>query len=88
MTKAQVFELMVFLKHVFPSFDFDQDKLDTWHRLLKDQDPARVMKVAEQFALEQKFPPVIADLRDRKLNYQTNILLEIKEWERNASGNK
>jgi hypothetical protein len=85
-TKTQVFELMAFLKHVFPSFDFDQDKLNTWHRLLKDQDPARVMKVAERFALEQKFPPVIADLRERKFNYQTDILSEIKGWERNATG--
>jgi hypothetical protein len=84
--KEQVFELMKFLRNVFPSFDFDQDKLNTWHRLLKDQDPVKVMKVAERFALEQKFPPVIADLRERKLNYQTDILSEIKEWERNASG--
>jgi hypothetical protein len=82
--KAQVFDLMAFLKNVFPSFDFDQDKLNTWHRLLKDQDPVRVMKAAEHYALEHKFPPVIADLRERKLNYQTNILSEIEEWERNA----
>jgi hypothetical protein len=85
-TKEQVFELMKFIRNVFPSFDFDQDKLNTWHRLLKDQDPVNVMKVAERFALEQKFPPVIADLRERKLNYQTNILEKIKEWENNASG--
>jgi hypothetical protein len=83
--KEQVFELMKFLRNVFPSFDFDQEKLNTWHRLLKDQDPAKVMKVAERFAMEQKFHPVIADLRERKMNYQTDILVEMKEWEQNAS---
>jgi hypothetical protein len=84
-TKEQVFELMKFLRNVFPSFDFDQDKLNTWHRLLKDQDPAKVMMKAEWFAIEQKFPPALADLRERKLSYQTNILSEIEEWERNAA---
>jgi hypothetical protein len=84
-TKEQVFELMRFIRNVFPSFDFDQEKLNTWHRLLKDQDPAKVMIAAERFALEQKFPPVIADLRERRMNYQSNILLEMEEWERNAT---
>jgi hypothetical protein len=84
-TKEQVFELMKFIRNVFPSFDFDQEKLNTWHRLLKDQDPAKVMIAAERFALEQKFPPVIADLRERRMNYQSNILLEMEEWERNAT---
>jgi hypothetical protein len=84
MTKEQVFDLMRFIRNVFPSFDFDQEKLNTWHRLLKDQDPVKVMIVAERFALEQKFPPVIADLRERRMNYQSDILSEMEEWERNA----
>jgi hypothetical protein len=54
--------------------------------MLADQNPARIMKNAERFAFENKFPPVIADLRERKLEaYNANILEQIKEWEKNAA---
>lgn len=77
---------MSFLRDVYPSFDFDQKKLDTWHRLLKDQNPEKITRNAERFALESKFPPVIADLRERNHEaYKSTILEQIKEWEKDAS---
>jgi Loader and inhibitor of phage G40P len=84
LTKKDTLELFKFLKSVFPQFEVDQYKIDTWTSLLKDQNPAVVMRNAERYALENKFPPSVADIRERKM-YQSNILDQIKEWESNAA---
>jgi hypothetical protein len=86
--KEQIFDLLSFLKEVYPGFDFEQSKIDTWHRLLKDQNPAEVMKNAERHSLESKFVPTISDLRTRKHPaYEAEDLIQkIKKWEGEASG--
>lgn len=86
MNKKEVASLFKFLRSIYPSFEVDQYKINTWSHMLADQDPARVMKNAERFALENKFPPVLADLREKNLEaYNSNILKQIKEWEKNAA---
>lgn len=62
MTKRQVAELLKFLHDVYPSVELTQSRIDTWHKLLKDQNPATVMRKAEEHVLRNKFPPTIADL--------------------------
>lgn len=72
---------------MYPQFEVDSDKLDNWTRLLKDQNPARVMRNAERYALDNKFPPTIADLREPNLEAHNNdFLRQVREWEANASG--
>jgi hypothetical protein len=64
LTKKDVAELFKFLRSVYPNFEVDQYKINTWTNMLKDQNPARVMKKAERHALENRFLPTIADLRE------------------------
>lgn len=89
MNKEQVFEVLQLIGHVYPNFEVTQEKLDVWHKLLKDQNPAVVMKNAERHVLESKFPPVIADLREiYHPAYNSNILEQVAQWEREACGKK
>lgn len=63
MTKRQVAELLKFINDIYPNMDVTQSRIDTWSKMLKDQNPAIVMKNAEKYAVSNKFPPSIADLR-------------------------
>ncbi|WNS74263.1 replicative helicase loader/inhibitor [Bacillus sp. DTU_2020_1000418_1_SI_GHA_SEK_038] len=86
MNREHVKEIFKLLVNVYPQFEATTEKIDTWARLLKDQNPAVVMRNAEKFVLESKFPPTLADLRERNHEaYKTNVLDQIKEWEKNAA---
>jgi predicted rRNA methylase YqxC with S4 and FtsJ domains len=89
MNREEVKEVFKILKNVYPQFEVTSEKLDIWSGFLKDQNPAIIMRNTERFVLESKFPPSIADLRERKMEaYSTNIFDKIKEWETNAVGKK
>jgi Loader and inhibitor of phage G40P len=60
--KEQVFEVMSLFKEVYNNFHFDQTKLNTWHRLLKDKDPEVILQNAEKLSLESKFVPSLSEL--------------------------
>jgi hypothetical protein len=60
--KEQVFEVMTLFGNVFNNFYFDQVKIDTWHRLLKDKDPEVILSNADRLAQESKFVPTISEL--------------------------
>jgi hypothetical protein len=60
--KEQVFEVMTLFENVFNNFYFDQVKIDTWHRLLKDKDPEVILSNADRLAQESKFVPTISEL--------------------------
>jgi hypothetical protein len=60
--KEQVFEVMTLFENVFNNFYFDQVKIDTWHRLLKDKDPEVILYNADRLAQESKFVPTISEL--------------------------
>jgi len=62
MTKRQVAELLKFVNDIYPNVHLTQSRIDTWHALLKDQNPAAVMKKAEEYVLVNTFPPSVADL--------------------------
>lgn len=85
MKRDQVKEIFKLIKNTYSQFEVTSEKIDVWTRLLKDQNPAIVMRNTERYILENKYPPVIVDLRERKLEaYNSNILDQIKEWEKNA----
>jgi ribosomal protein L12E/L44/L45/RPP1/RPP2 len=89
MTKAQVFELLNLLRAVYPNFTVDQEKIDTWTKLLKDQDAEKVMANALQYAKENRFAPTVADLRapgsDHKPDTR-NMEIAFQQWV--AEGNE
>lgn len=62
MTKRQVGELLKFLNDIYPNVEVTQSRLDTWHKFMKDQNPATVMQKAENYVINNKFPPTVADL--------------------------
>jgi hypothetical protein len=84
--RDEVKEVFRILKNVYPKFEVTTEKLDIWTKFLKDQNPAVVMRNTERFVLDSKFPPSIADLRERKLeSYESNILDKIRGWEKDAA---
>jgi hypothetical protein len=86
MKREQVKEIFKLIKNTYSQFEVTSEKIDVWAKLLKDQNPAVIMRNAERHVLESRFPPVIADLRERNIEaYNSNILEQIKEWEKNAA---
>jgi len=84
--RDEVKEVFKVIRNVYSQFEVTSEKLDIWSQYLKDQNPAVIMKNVERFVLENKFPPTIADLRDKPYEaYTSNILDQIKEWENNAA---
>lgn len=73
MTKEQVFELLSFIRNIYHNFTFDQEKLNAWAKLLKDQDANKVFENAERYAKENRFAPTIADLRIAGSEYRPDI---------------
>lgn len=89
MNKENTYDVLKLLSDSYQVFNFDQSKIDTWTRLLKDQNPAVVMQNAERYVLENKFPPSVSDLRVIKKEAHTNDFLKrLVEWEREAVGHK
>lgn len=74
------------ISHTYPNFEVTQEKIDVWYKLLRNQNPAVVMKNTERHILTSKFIPTIADIREvHHPSYNTNITEQIKQWEREAS---
>lgn len=89
MNREKVYEILKLLSDVYPNFDFDQSKIDTWARLLKDQNPAIVMRNAERYTLENKFPPSLSDLREvKKEAHTSDFLKKLDKWKGEAVGYK
>lgn len=89
MNKEQVFEVLKLLNSAYPNFSIDQNKIDTWFMLLQDQNSDVIMRNARSYALENKFPPAIADLREiKRESYTSDFLEKVKGWERDAVGSK
>lgn len=87
MTKRQVAELLKFLNDIYPHFEITQSRINSWSRLLRDQNPAKVMMRAESYVIDNKFPPAIADLAEKKLEAHSNdFLAKVRQWEREAVG--
>ncbi len=89
MNREQVKEMFKFLKDVYPQLEVSSSRVDTWTQLLKDQNPAKVMRNAERYALENKFPPSVADIREPITEASnSDFLQKTKKWREQASGGK
>lgn len=87
MIKAEVFEILKVLKNSYYNFEITQEKIDTWHLLLKNDCYKAVMKNVHRHVLEKKFPPTIAEIKEnRNPAYRNDILSKLEEWEKEASG--
>lgn len=85
MERKQVIEVFKLLNNVYPNFEVSTEKVDIWTKLLRGQNPAIIMRNAEQYVLTQKFPPTIADLRETKNESRSDdVLKQIRQWERDS----
>lgn len=87
MNREKVYELLKLISDAYPNFDFDQGKIDNWSRLLKGQNAEQVIRNAERYILENKFPPSISDVRQVKREAHTSdFLKKFEKWKGEASG--
>lgn len=85
MNREDVKELFKLIKFIYPNFEVSSEKLDTWTRLMSDQDKRKVMRKAELHAKSNQFPPTIAHLSEvQRAEHSKDIFRKIEEWERNA----
>ena len=89
MNREQVYCVLKLLNDAYPNFQVNQSKIDNWTRLLKGQNPAIIMRNAERYVIENKFPPSLADLREAKWPFMSTAFIKLrKDWERDAIGHK
>ncbi|MBP1950045.1 replicative helicase loader/inhibitor [Virgibacillus litoralis] len=89
MKREEVKEVFKQLNFAYSQFSVTPEKVDAWHKLLQDQNPARVMVNAERYILDNKFPPALADIRERRTEAQEDDFLDkLKKWEEEAVGYK
>lgn len=84
MERKEVVDLFKFLKNIYPNFEVDSGKADTWHRLMKDMDFERVMVKAEQHVQANKFPPTVAEIA-AYAPAKNEHLEKMKRWEEEAA---
>lgn len=87
MDRENIKELFKLIVQIYPNFEVSTVKIDAWTRLMKSQNHERVMKRAERYVLENKFPPTIADLSERNIEARRDDFLEkARQWECEAVG--
>lgn len=88
MNREETKGLFKFLSDVYSQkFKIDSGKLDTWTRMLSDQENETVMKHAERYAKDNQFPPSIADLRKKDSPANSRSFLQKdQEWKDEALG--
>lgn len=85
MNRENIKELFKLIVQVYSNFEVSTVKIDTWTRLMKNQNHERVMKRAERYVQENKFPPTIADLSERNIEARRDDFLEkARQWESEA----
>ncbi|WP_163854588.1 replicative helicase loader/inhibitor [Paenibacillus elgii] len=63
MDRVEVIELFMKIKRHYASFDvMDVQKIDEWHRFLKDVPSGDVNANLDRYIAREKYPPTIAEL--------------------------
>jgi len=83
LNREQVIELFKFIKSVYPTFEVSSKKVDVWTKVMRDMDYYRVMKRAEEYVVENKFPPTIADIA-AYAPPKNETLKQMKQWRKEA----
>jgi hypothetical protein len=62
MNKKEIYKLMDLIQVYYDKFQFDQHKLDAWHRVLQKYSYDRVHENLLKFMVDSPHPPKISDL--------------------------
>lgn len=74
MHREQVRYLLRFLNDIYVNLELTESRINSWYQLLKNQDPATVLKEAEKHAFLHNYPPTVADLiREKDKIFVLNI---------------
>jgi len=82
--KKQVVEIFKLIKSVYPNFEVDQMKVDTWSKVMKGQDYERVIIKLEEHMKTNKFPPTIAEITAYAPK-ENQHLKKMEEWKKEAA---
>lgn len=66
MTREEVIQVFKVIAYAYSQFEVSSEKVDVWHKFLKDQNPATVMMKVERHIATEKFPPTIAEITEIK----------------------
>lgn len=89
MNREQTKEVFKIIKSVYPTFEVSSEKLDVWSKLLREQDYEAVINNTEGYVLNNKFPPTITDIREKKVESRNRSFIDkVKQWEADAVGFK
>lgn len=72
------------IKSVYPNFEVDQTKVDTWSNVMKGQDYDRVIIKLQEHMKANKFPPTIAEI-SAYAPKRNEHLEKMKMWKQEAS---
>lgn len=86
MTKEETFDILETIQCFYPNFEITQKKIDSWYNILKNDQFKKVLNNVNKHAIEKKFPPTIAEIKETKNQYQSDYLSKLERWEREASG--
>ncbi|MEH7342516.1 replicative helicase loader/inhibitor [Bacillus sp. JJ1532] len=62
MTKREVFNLMSLISVYYEQFELNQEKVDSWHQVLKGYSADQLEGNFLDFVVESPYPPKISDL--------------------------
>lgn len=81
MTREEFKTLVKGMKAVYaqPTFIPDQDAFNVWFELLKDIPYQQVNVAIQKYMLTEKFPPTIADIREKATFYAIGTLQQLKD---------
>jgi Loader and inhibitor of phage G40P len=92
MTKKEMAQILMQIYALYPNnFPIDSERLpmmvEVWYNVLGKQSFEETMKMLNRYATENRFPPAPADLYIRNHPaYRSNVVAQIKQWEREAVG--
>lgn len=68
MTKREVFQLLKLISVYYDSFDFDQEKVDQWHTVLKGESYQKLEENLWKHVASSPYPPRISELVCKPVN--------------------
>lgn len=87
MTKRQTAELLQYINSFYPHVEVTQARINAWHDVMHDQEYESVMRKVKKYCTENKFPPTVADLYERKRPERNkDFIKQVDEWEKEAIG--
>ncbi|MBU8878796.1 hypothetical protein BGM26_07305 [Bacillus sp. FJAT-29790] len=62
MTKREAFTLLALISVYYEQFELDQEKVDSWHKILKDYTVDQLRENLLAYVAESPYPPKVSDL--------------------------